>query len=39
MPGPNPNTKLRNWLVLIVLAALAAFMYFAVVVKIANHGL
>jgi hypothetical protein len=39
MLGPNPNTKLRNWLVLIVLAALAAFMYLAVVVKIANHAL
>jgi hypothetical protein len=38
MPGSNPNTKLRNWLVLIVLAALAAFMYVAVVVKIAGHG-
>ena len=38
MPGPNPNTKLRNWLVLIVLAGFAAFMYVAVMVKIAGHG-
>jgi hypothetical protein len=38
MPGQSPNTKLRNWLVLIVLAAFAAFMYVAVVVKIAGHG-
>jgi hypothetical protein len=38
MPGPNPNAKLRNWLVFIVLAALAAFMYVAVVLKIAGHG-
>lgn len=37
MPGPNPNTKLRNWLVLIVLAALAAFMYVAFMVKMAGH--
>ena len=38
MPGPNPNTKLRNWLVLIVLAGFAVFMYVAVVVKITGHG-
>jgi hypothetical protein len=38
MPGPNANQKLRNWLALIVLAALAALMYVAVVVKIAGHG-
>jgi hypothetical protein len=38
MPGQSPNPKLRNWLVLIVLAALAAFMYVAVVVKISGHG-
>jgi hypothetical protein len=38
MPGLNPNTKLRNWLVLIVLAALAAFVYVAVVLRFMGHG-
>jgi hypothetical protein len=37
MPGPTPNTKLRNWLVLIVLAALAAFIYVAFIVKMGGH--
>jgi hypothetical protein len=39
MPDPNRNMKRRNWLVLVVLAALAAFLYVIVVVKIANHAL
>jgi hypothetical protein len=37
MPRPAPNTKLRNWLVLIVLAGFAAFMYVAFMVKMAGH--
>ena len=38
MPRPAPNTKLRNWLVLIVLAGFAAFMYVAFIAKMAGHG-
>jgi hypothetical protein len=38
MPDLNPNLKRRNWLVLVVLAALAAFMYAIVVIKIAGYG-
>ena len=34
----NPNPKRRNWLVLVVLAALAALLYVAVMVKIAGYG-
>jgi hypothetical protein len=30
MSGQSPNLKLRNWLVLIVLAAFSAFVYAAV---------
>jgi hypothetical protein len=38
MPDLSPNRKRRNWLVLVVLAALAALLYVAVVVKIACYG-
>jgi hypothetical protein len=38
MPRPAPNTKLRNWLVLIVLAGFAAVMYVAFIAKMAGHG-
>lgn len=37
MPAPTPNTKLRNWLVLIVLAGFAGFIYVAFIVKMAGH--
>ncbi|HEY1452070.1 MAG TPA: hypothetical protein VGF57_01285 [Roseiarcus sp.] len=38
MPSVNPNRRLRNWIVLVLLVALAAFLYVSVVLKIANHG-
>jgi hypothetical protein len=38
MPDLRPNPRRRNWLVLVVLAALAALLYVAVVVKIAGYG-
>jgi hypothetical protein len=37
MPGQSQNTKLRNWLVLIVLAAIAAFIYVAFIAKMAGY--
>jgi hypothetical protein len=37
MPDIDPNRKLRNWLVFIVLAALAALLYVAVVLKFAGY--
>jgi hypothetical protein len=38
MPDLNLTPKQRNLLVLVLLAALAAFLYVSVVVKIAQHG-
>ncbi len=38
MPDLKPNLKRRNWLLLVLLAALAAFLYVSVVVKIMNQG-
>jgi hypothetical protein len=38
MPRPAPNTKLRNWLVLIVLAGFAAFVYVAFIARMAGYG-
>jgi hypothetical protein len=38
MPDLNLTPKQRNLLVLVLLAALAAFLYISVVVKIAQHG-
>jgi hypothetical protein len=38
MPSVNPNQKRRNLIVLVLLAALAAFLYVSVVLKIAQHG-
>jgi hypothetical protein len=38
MPNLDKNRKLRNWLVLILLAAFAAFLYVSVMVKFASHG-
>ncbi len=37
MPSVNPNQRRRNLIVLVLLAALAAFLYVSVVLKIANH--
>jgi hypothetical protein len=38
MPSVNPNQRRRNLIVLVLLAALAAFLYVSVVFKIAGHG-
>jgi hypothetical protein len=38
MPSPDPNVKRRNWIVLVVLVAVAAAMYFSVMMKMANHS-
>jgi hypothetical protein len=38
MPDIDPNRKLRNWLVLVLLAAFAASLYVTVIVKFASHG-
>jgi hypothetical protein len=38
MPTLNPNQRRRNWLVLAILAGLAALLYVSVVLKIAGHG-
>jgi hypothetical protein len=38
MPSVNPNRRLRNWIVLILLAGVAAFLYVSVIMKISHHG-
>ena len=38
MPSVNPNRRRRNWIVLVLLVALAAFLYVSVMLKIAKHG-
>ncbi len=38
MPDLKPNLKRRNWLLLVLLAALALFLYVSVVIKIMNQG-
>jgi hypothetical protein len=38
VPSVNPNQRRRNLIVLVLLAALAAFLYVSVVLKISNHG-
>jgi hypothetical protein len=39
MPSPDPNLKRRNWIVLIVLVAVAAAMYVSFMLKMnANHS-
>jgi hypothetical protein len=38
VPSVNPNQRQRNLIVLVLLAALAAFLYVSVVLKISNHG-
>jgi len=35
---PDPAPKRGKWLLLAVLAALAAFMYVSIVVKVARYG-
>jgi hypothetical protein len=38
MPNPDPNVKRRNWIVLIVLAAVALAIYVSFMVKMGSHG-
>jgi hypothetical protein len=39
MPSPDPNVKRRNWIVLIVLVAVAAATYLSFMLKMmANHS-
>jgi hypothetical protein len=38
VPSVNPNQRRRNLIVLVLLAALAAFLNVSVVLKISNHG-
>jgi hypothetical protein len=37
-PKPERRPALRNWVLLALLAALAAFLYVSVMVKFASHG-
>jgi hypothetical protein len=37
MPDLDPNRKRRNWLVLVVLGALAVLLYVAVMLKFAGY--
>jgi hypothetical protein len=39
MPNPDPNVKRRNWIVLVVLAAVAAALYVSFMLKLmADHS-
>jgi hypothetical protein len=38
MPNPDPNLRRRNWIVLIVLVAVAAFLYASFIYKMGSHG-
>jgi hypothetical protein len=38
MPNPDPNVRRRNWIVLIVLAAVVLAMYVSFIVKMGSHG-
>jgi hypothetical protein len=39
MPSPDPNVKRRNWIVLVVLVAVAAAVYLSFVMKMMpNHS-
>jgi hypothetical protein len=37
MANPDPNVKRRNWIVLVVLAAVAAAVYVSFVMKMMPH--
>jgi hypothetical protein len=37
MANPDPNVKRRNWIVLVVLAAVAAAVYVSFVIKMMPH--
>jgi hypothetical protein len=39
MPNPDPNVKRRNWIVLVVLVAVAAALYVSFMLKLmADHS-
>jgi hypothetical protein len=39
MPSPDPNVKRRNWIVLVVLVAVAAALYVSFMLKLmADHS-
>jgi hypothetical protein len=38
MPNPDPNVKRRNWIVLIVLVAVALAVYVSFITKMMSHG-
>jgi hypothetical protein len=38
MPSPDPNVKRRNWLVLVILAAVALAIYVGFIVKAGSPG-
>ena len=37
MPNPDPNVKRRNWIVLVVLVAVAAAMYVSFMIKMTTR--
>jgi hypothetical protein len=37
-PQPRPNSKLRNWVTLALLAGFAIFMYVLIMLKLAYRG-
>jgi uncharacterized protein involved in exopolysaccharide biosynthesis len=38
MPNLDPNIRRRNWIVLVVLVAVALAMYVSFMVKMGSHG-
>jgi uncharacterized protein involved in exopolysaccharide biosynthesis len=38
MPNLDPNVRRRNWIVLVVLVAVALAMYVSFMVKMMSHG-
>jgi uncharacterized protein involved in exopolysaccharide biosynthesis len=38
MPYPDPNVRRRNWIVLVVLVAVALALYVSFMVKMASNG-
>jgi hypothetical protein len=38
MPNTDPNVRRRNWIVLVVLVAVALAMYVSFIYKMGSHG-